>query len=215
MATLQTYTPTAQKKTASSVSEDIFGLQKVNHNLLKLAYEYHLAEKRSNLAQTKTRSAVRGGGRKPHQQKGTGRARAGSIRSPLWRGGGVVFGPTGQENYKKKMNKKARSQALKQGLSLKKDCFLVLTSWPKDGKTATLAQLLKKLKLNRRILLLDTELQTEMQRASSNLPEVSYQKVNYLNTLKVLNTDFLIFSPPALVALQARLGISEITKEEI
>src|ERR1019366_3717091 len=98
------YTKSGSKSTTTAkLEKSVFDVMPANHDLLKIAYTEYLSNGRYNLAQTKTRGLVSGGGRKPHKQKGTGRARAGSIRGPIWRGGGVVFGPTGQENYTKKL----------------------------------------------------------------------------------------------------------------
>ncbi len=104
----------------------------------------YLSNARENLAVTKTRGMVRGGGKKPWKQKGTGRARFGSSRVPIWRGGGITFGPTGEENYSKQMNVKAKRLAIRQALSLASDAGKVviiedLTS--KEGKTADLSEI--------------------------------------------------------------------------
>src|SRR5262249_13360699 len=97
-----TYTASGTKATApAKLDKTVFGLEPKNHTLLHEAYTAHLANGRVNLAITKKRGEVRGGGKKPWRQKGTGRARIGSIRAPQWRGGGIVFGPTGVENYTK------------------------------------------------------------------------------------------------------------------
>ncbi len=105
---------------------------------------------------TKTRGLVSGGGRKPWRQKGTGRARFGSSRNPIWRGGGIAFGPTGEENYTKSLNLKAKRLAIRQALSLaaeSKKLIIIEDLTSKDGKTAELAKLLTKLGANRRTLL--------------------------------------------------------------
>ena len=106
--TLPYYDSSGQKEKAYSVAVEIFAREKTNNNLIKAAYEHYLSARRINLAKTKTRGLVSGGGRKPWRQKGTGRARVGSSRSPIWRGGGITFGPTGSENYAKKLNKKPK-----------------------------------------------------------------------------------------------------------
>src|SRR5690554_5322771 len=94
-----TYTKSGTKATTpAKLDKSVFGVETNNHELLKLAYTAYLANGRDNLAVTKTRTQVNGGGRKPWRQKGTGRARTGSSRNPIWRGGGIVFGPTGEEN---------------------------------------------------------------------------------------------------------------------
>src|SRR5690606_7639392 len=107
-ANVATFTKTGSKATASAkLDKNIFEVPVENHELIKQAYVAYLANGRENLAVTKTRGLVSGGGRKPWRQKGTGRARFGSSRVPIWRGGGVTFGPTGEENYSKKMPLKA------------------------------------------------------------------------------------------------------------
>src|SRR6478752_5679422 len=95
-----TYTKAgAAASTAAKLDASVFGVEIKNHELLKQAYVTYLANGRDNLAVTKTRGLVSGGGRKPWKQKGTGRARFGSSRNPIWRGGGIAFGPTGEENF--------------------------------------------------------------------------------------------------------------------
>src|SRR6476661_8284352 len=108
----------AKATTPAKLDKAVFAVMPENHELLKLAYSAYLANGRENLAVTKTRGLVSGGGKKPWKQKGTGRARFGSSRVPLWRGGGITFGPTGNENYSHKLNLKAKRQALRQALSL-------------------------------------------------------------------------------------------------
>src|SRR3989344_4341487 len=116
---VETYTKSGAKASSpAKLDKAVFGLKVDNHQLLKEAYLAHLSNSRSNLAKTKKRGEVRGGGAKPWRQKGTGRARVGSIRSPIWTGGGVTFGPTGSENYNRRINTKAKRQALRQALSL-------------------------------------------------------------------------------------------------
>jgi large subunit ribosomal protein L4 len=100
-----TYTKSGTKATtAVTLDKKIFSVEIKNHELLKQAYLAYLANGRINSAKTKKRGEIRGGGAKPWRQKGTGRARFGSSRNPIWTGGGVAFGPTGQENYSIKLN---------------------------------------------------------------------------------------------------------------
>src|SRR5579862_9595084 len=114
-----TYTKSGAKATtAAKLDKAVFEVEVKNHQLLKDAYLAYLASGRMNLAVTKKRGEVRGGGAKPWRQKGTGRARFGSSRNPIWRGGGVAFGPTGNENYSHKLNQKTKHAALRQALSL-------------------------------------------------------------------------------------------------
>src|SRR4030043_2412895 len=115
---LPIYNLEGEKTGTIKLSEKIFGL-KINNNLIYQVINVQLANKRKHLAKVKDRGEVRGGGRKPWRQKGTGRARHGSIRSPIWRGGGVTFGPTKNRVFKKKINKKMRRKALFMVLSAK------------------------------------------------------------------------------------------------
>ena len=114
-----TYTSTGTKSTSTvKLDKYVFDVTPENFEVLKTSYLSYLANGRANLAVTKTRGEVRGGGKKPWRQKGTGRARFGSSRVPIWRGGGITFGPTGEENYKIKMPLKAKRLAIRQALSL-------------------------------------------------------------------------------------------------
>lgn len=101
-----------------ALNKSVFDVKVENHELLKLAYDAVLAANRQVGAKTLRRGEVRGGGKKPWRQKGTGRARFGSSRNPIWRGGGIVFGPLGIENYTKKVSKTAKKVALRQALTL-------------------------------------------------------------------------------------------------
>ena len=205
--TLPHYDASGQKEKAYSVAVEIFGREKTNNNLIKAAYEHYLSARRINLAKTKTRGLVHGGGRKPWRQKGTGRARVGSIRSPIWRGGGITFGPSGSENYTKKLNKKAKTLALKQALTIKKDRIICLKDLPDDAKTATIAKLFfETLKLNRKVLLIDHHPQEAVRRATRNLQDLRLIEVDYLNVFRIINADWLVFTAAALDHLQERLS---------
>ena len=122
----------------ATLDKDIFGLSVENHELVKLAYDTYLANSRSSHAKTLKRGEVRGGGKKPWKQKGTGRARFGSTRNPIWRHGGVAFGRTGEENFTKKISRSAKQLAVRQALSMKNADKAVVTIADfaiKDGKT--------------------------------------------------------------------------------
>ena len=105
----------------ADLNQEIFGLDVKNHELLKTAYDAYLANSRSSHAKTLKRGEVRGGGKKPWKQKGTGRARFGSTRNPIWRHGGVAFGRTGEENFTKKISKNSKRLAVRQALSLQNE----------------------------------------------------------------------------------------------
>lgn len=203
-----TYTKTGVKATTSlKLNKDIFGLKVDNHDLLRQAYHTYLTNGRQNLAFVKTRGLVRGGGRKPWKQKGTGHARFGSIRNPIWRGGGIVFGPTGEENYNNKLNTKTKRVAIKQALSIQKDIIKIIDKIEiKDSKTKELASLLNKLGVDRNVLIVIEEKTLEISRASNNLPNVKVVQAKYLNTYDILNAHNIIITKKALENIEEWLG---------
>jgi len=191
----------AKSTTAPKLPKDIFELDVENHELLKLAYEAYLSNGRTNVAKAKDRSEVRGGGRKPWAQKGTGRARHGSIRSPIWRTGGVTFGPQGNENYTKKITKKSKHKATRQALSLAaKDGELkVIESIDfKDGKTKEAVELLNKLGCDRNVLIVVEDKTDNLIRATRNLGEIKLVTANYLNVYSILNASHIIITKAAV-----------------
>jgi large subunit ribosomal protein L4 len=204
MAAPATYTKAGTKATtAAKLNKAVFGVAPENHELLKAAYVMYLANGRDNLAVTKTRGLVRGGGKKPWKQKGTGRARFGSSRVPIWRGGGITFGPTGQENYNKQMNTKAKRLAIRQALSLAADngkLIVIEDVVSKEGKTAELAKLLAKIGADRSTLIVVEQKTVELARACQNLRSVKLVAAHYVNVYDVLNADKVIFSKAALEA---------------
>jgi len=199
-----TYTKAGVKATtAAKLDKAVFGVEAKNHDLLKNAYTTYLANGRENLAVTKTRGLVRGGGKKPWKQKGTGRARFGSSRVPIWRGGGITFGPTGQENYSKQMNTKAKRLAIRQALSLAAvaDKITVIEDIiSKEGKTADLVKLLAKIKAERNVLVVVENKTPELVRASNNIPRLTLVSAHYINTYNALNADCIVFTKTALTA---------------
>jgi large subunit ribosomal protein L4 len=210
MAAPATYTKAGAKATtAAKLSKTVFGVTPESHELLKAAYVMYLANGRENLAVTKTRGLVRGGGKKPWKQKGTGRARFGSSRVPIWRGGGITFGPTGQENYSKQMNTKAKRLAIRQALSLAADngkLIIIEDVTSKEGKTAELAKLLAKVGADRSTLIVVEQKTDELTRACQNLRPVKLVSAHYVNVYDVLNADKIIFSKTALEATTAWLS---------
>jgi large subunit ribosomal protein L4 len=205
-----TYTKTGTKATTpAKLDKAVFGVKADNHELVKAAYDMYLANGRENLAVTKTRGLVRGGGKKPHPQKGTGRARAGSRRSPLWRSGGIMFGPTGVENYSKRLNVKAKRLATRQALSLAHNdnkIVVIEDIVSKDGKTAEVAGLLAKIGAKRNVLIVIDQKTPELTRATRNVPSVKAVSAAYLNVYDVLNADCIVFSQKALTAVNDWLG---------
>ena len=188
----------------TTLPKSVFAVEVRNHELLKLAYDSYLANNRLATATTKQRSEVRGGGKKPWRQKGTGRARFGSIRNPIWRGGGIVFGPRGNENYTKKISKTSKRVALRQALTVKSDKVLV-ADIKTTGKTAEVAKFLKENNLNRRVLIV-AEKTDELIRATNNISEALLVSPMYLNVFDILNADHIVIAPKAIETIEKWLG---------
>ena len=177
----------------------------VLHNHIVLS----LASLRQGTHKTKTRSEVRGGGRKPWRQKGTGRARQGSIRATQWRGGGIVFGPTPRD-YSKKMNKKERRLALLSALSykLKGEGLMVLDNLSLETpKTKDFVEMLNNLKLNdKKVLFVTSELEDNLLLASRNLSEILVLANDEINTLDIVNADYMVVTEDAVTKIEEVLG---------
>lgn len=197
---VSTYTKSGSKSsTPVKLDKNIFGLAVDSHELIKKAHDAYLANGRVNLARTKKRGEVRGGGRKPIRQKGTGYARVGSTRNPLWTGGGVAFGPTGDENYKLKISKKHKKQALCQALSVaaKENRISVIDSLS-FSKTKEVVALLDKLNLTGRVLIAVDSKTADLARSVRNLKNVKLVQAAYLNVYDLLNADRVLFTKDGL-----------------
>jgi large subunit ribosomal protein L4 len=178
-----------------SLPEQVFGLR-WNADLVHQVMRVKLANKRQLLAHTKDRSQVRGGGTKPWRQKGTGRARHGSIRSPLWIGGGVTFGPSSERNFKKRISKKMNRKAILILLSrkLKDGEIVVIQNFDlESGKTKELAKVLEKLPLKSRNILMGTYKNLpSLVRAAKNIQRLEVSVANEINVLSLLNHKHLV-----------------------
>lgn len=200
---------TTKSTTQPTLPPSIFALKVENHELLKLAYDSYLANNRLASATTKQRGEVRGGGKKPWQQKGTGRARFGSSRNPIWRGGGIVFGPRGNENYSKRISTASKRQALRQALSLANQSKKIIVSTIKTtGKTREVADSLAKLGVTRRCLVVVDIKTPELVRACKNLPQVHLVGAMYLAVYHVLNADHIIIHPNSVSVIEQWLEAS-------
>jgi large subunit ribosomal protein L4 len=201
-----TFTKTGTKATTSvKLDQDICGIKDINHDLLHQAYVSYLANGRLNLATTKTRGMVSGGGRKPWRQKGTGRARVGSSRTPVWRGGGIVFGPTGEENFSKKINIKAKRSAIRQALSAANNADeirIIEELELKTPKTSELGKLLSKLDIKGYILLVTDNVTDNLKLASRNMPNVKVIQSRYLNVARLLDADTVVITKKALAEIE-------------
>ena len=190
------------------LEEKVFGVEP-NVHLMHLAVRRQLNNARSGNACAKTRAEVRGGGRKPWKQKGTGRARAGSLRSPLFEGGGVIFGPK-PRSYEVKMPVKARRVALKSALSARVEDTTIVKDFSAltAPKTKELVKIIDGLKLTGKILIIaDTKLQENqhLELAARNLPSVRIILPSNINVKDILEADSVVMSEAAVSEITERL----------
>jgi len=186
--------------------DDIFAVP-INEPVMQQALVRQLANARLGTHKTKTRGEVSGGGRKPWRQKGTGRARHGSIREPQWRGGGTVFGPR-PRSYRQKMPRKMRRLALKSALSVKAagEQIMVLDALEMpEPKTKEMQAILDNLDISTALILL-SERNTNVEKSANNLPYVKTLRAQYLNVRDILGYDYLIMPLEALKVIETILG---------
>ncbi len=202
---VNTYNQKGEKIGQTRLPSEIFDV-KINPDLTHQVIVSQMANRRKVIAHTKTRAEVRGGGRKPWRQKGTGRARHGSIRSPLWRGGGVTFGPRKERIFKKKINKKTKKLALFMALSGKiKNNLLILLDKLKieKPKTKEMTEILKKLPCkNESSLIALPELDKNLILAARNLPGVQTIQAKDLNALDLLSFKYLIMPKDSIKVIK-------------
>ncbi len=204
MASVTLYNANGESVGKIDLEPTLFDVE-VKPELVHEAVLAQTANTRDAISHTKDRSEVRGGGRKPWKQKGTGRARHGSRRSPIWTGGGVTFGPRSIRNFTKKMNKKARRKALAMVLtdkvtSERLTAIDALTA--ENGKTKALATTLGKLPVagKKTLIVLQPE-NKEVSRAANNIPRVETLPVNALNIVDLLRFEHVLVSKAALESL--------------
>lgn len=188
------------------LSENIFGLEP-NDALVHQVYVSQYANRRQVLAHTKDRAERAGSGRKPWRQKGTGRARVGSVRSPIWRKGGIVFGPTKDRNFKKDIPKKMNRKALAVTLSGKaRDKEIIIVDSLKIGelKTKLMKQAIDSLKLKGSTLFGFSKDERLTKRAARNLPKVDSLDAENLNVFDVLNHKYLVMSEEGIKMLEVK-----------
>jgi large subunit ribosomal protein L4 len=189
-----------------TLNEAIFGAKPRTH-LLHQAVVMQLANRRTGSAATKSKGFVSGGGKKPWRQKGTGRARAGSIRSPIWVGGGTVFGPQPRD-YSYRMPRTARREALLSALSLKKreNKVIVVDKFElEQAKTKLMVQALAELKVASALLVIP-QADAKIERSARNLPKVKVLRVEGLNVYDLLRYEHLILTGDSLKILQEKLA---------
>ncbi|HEX4662054.1 MAG TPA: 50S ribosomal protein L4 [Candidatus Saccharimonadales bacterium] len=193
-------TPTTDKNV--TLPKEIFAVEVKNHELLKLAYDTYLANGRQASAKTKNRGDVSGGGKKPWKQKGTGRARFGSSRNPIWRGGGIAFGPTGNQNFTKTLSVGAKRVAVRQALSLANKAGKIMTvaEVKATGKTKDMAAFLEthKVSTTRRVLLVVDQKTPELLRSTANIENLEVIRATYLNVYYILNADKIVLTTAAV-----------------
>jgi len=192
------------------LSKDVFGVES-NDSVVYDAVQVYMSNCRQATAKTKKRDEVSGGGKKPWRQKGTGRARQGSTRSPQWRGGGVVFGPTGEQNFKLKQNRKEARLALKSVLSDKvKNNDLILMNEIKYEKPQTkqIVEMLKTLNTKNKTLFVVSEdsVNYEALLSMSNLQNVMVLFADEINVYDVLNSDSVVMTLDAMKSIEEVLA---------
>lgn len=202
MAKVTVYNVEGKKVDTLELSDSVFGV-KINDNLVHRAVVSQLANKRQGTQSAKTRAEVRGGGRKPWRQKGTGHARQGSIRSPQWKGGGVVFAPKPRD-YSFKMNKKEKTLALKSALTSRVNAekFLVLDQFGFDEiKTKRMKEVLDNLKVNKALIVMDKK-DDNIALSARNLPNVRAILSNSINVYDILKYDTLVITKDAVAQIE-------------
>ncbi len=201
---------TTKPAAKTALPNEVFNVEVTNHELLKLAYDSYLANSRQASATTLQRGEVRGGGKKPWKQKGTGRARFGSSRNPIWRGGGIVFGPRGNENYTKRLSTTSKRVAIKQALTVANESKLIVVKDIKTtGKTSEVVKFLADNKLVRKTLIVVDEKTPELIRATNNIQNVLLIRANYLNVYHILNAHHIVLSTKSVPVIKNWLAPEE------
>jgi large subunit ribosomal protein L4 len=207
MPTVALYNMQGEQNGTIELSDAIFG-QEINKAVLHQVVVNYLANQRQGTQSTKTRTEVRGGGIKPWRQKGTGRARQGSIRAPQWTGGGVALGPKPRD-YRYRLNKKVRRLAVKSALSAKMQAeeIIVVEDLKMDEiKTATIAKMLKDLGIDSKALIVTAENDQNIYRSARNIKGVTTSYVGTLNTYEILKHDKFVVSKDAIAKIEEVLA---------
>ena len=186
-----------------SLNAEVFGIE-ANNQVMFDAVQVEQSNARQATAKTKVRHEVSGGGKKPFRQKGTGRARAGTTRSPIWVGGGTVFGPDGNQSYKISQNKKAHNLALRSALSLKvKDGMKVLDELKlKEKKTAEFLKVMNAINVGDKVLVVVDAIDENMFYSAHNVRWVKLVTIDNVSVLDLLNVDTVVFTKSSVENLQ-------------
>ena len=202
MANVALYNMEGKEVDKIELNDSIFGVE-INEHLVHMAVLQQLANKRQGTQKAKTRSEVRGGGRKPWRQKGTGHARQGSTRSPQWTGGGVVFAPTPRD-YSFKLNKKEKRAALKSALTSRvvENKFVVVDELKLDEiKTKKFVEVLKNLNVEKALVVLN-DMDEKVIASAANIPTVKTTQTNELNVFDVLKYDTVVVTKAAVATIE-------------
>ena len=202
MANVAVYNMEGKEVDKIELNDSIFGVE-INEHLVHMAVLQQLANKRQGTQKAKTRSEVRGGGRKPWRQKGTGHARQGSTRSPQWTGGGVVFAPTPRD-YSFKLNKKEKRAALKSALTSRvvENKFVVVDELKLDEiKTKKFVEVLKNLNVEKALVVLN-DMDEKVIASAANIPTVKTTQTNELNVFEVLKYDTVVVTKAAVATIE-------------
>lgn len=203
---LKTYNQSGKATEEMEVLDKVFAVAP-NNDLIHQAYEAISSSQRQNLAHTKTRGDRAGSGIKPWRQKGTGRARVGSSRTPTWRGGGVAFGPRNDRNFKKDINKKMNAKAIAMVLSgkIKDNELIVVESFNvKEKKTKEIAKILNNLKIKGSILLAFSEKEKDLRIISQNIKKASVVLTSQLNVFDMLKKKNIVMSGDSVKYLEGK-----------
>ena len=194
----------------ADLNPSIFGLEVTNYELIKVAYDAYLANSRSSHAKTLKRGEVSGGGKKPWKQKGTGRARFGSTRNPIWRHGGIAGGRTGEENFTKNLARGAKKVAVMQALSIKNADKAVIVIDNLGVKQGKVKEVVKTLEANKvadtdNVVLVVKEKDDLTLRATNNIANVKVVRPTYLNVFDLMNADKVVIVKDAIADLEGWL----------
>ena len=202
MATVAVYNTAGKEVDKLELNDSVFGVE-INEHLVHLAVVAQLANKRQGTQSAKTRAEVRGGGRKPWRQKGTGHARQGSTRAPQWTGGGVVFAPKPRD-YSKKLNKKEKANAIKSVLTSKvnDEKFIVLDEFKLDEiKTKKFVEVMDNLKVSK-ALVVTKDNDQNLVLSAKNVPNVKTALTNTINVYDILKYDTVVITKDAVAAIE-------------
>ena len=202
--TLKVLSQAGEEVSTVTVSSYVFGQEEATQAVHDAIVVYQ-ANMRQDTAKTKKRDEVSGGGKKPWRQKGTGRARAGSTRSPIWVGGGTVFGPTGEQNHKIKQNSKEHNLALRSAWSSKVKGLIIVDKFEVEPKTKAVAKMLKDLKADGKVLIVLSEENENLVRGGSNIANAVLTCVDNVSVYDLLYFDKVVMDKATLKVVEERL----------